>query len=61
MYASFTQNQLLQWLFQGFVKIRNKLFNDFPEYMTMAASVDKLRINDKRIQQAKDVPVQSQQ
>ena len=61
IYARFTQNELIYWLFQRFVKIRNKLFNDFPEYLPMAASVDKLRINDKSTKQVKNIPAQSQQ
>ena len=43
LYVSFTKNELLYWLFQGFVKIWNKLFNDFPEYLPMVASVDKTK------------------
>ena len=50
------------FFFQVFVKIRNnKRFNDCPEYLPIAASVHKTKINGKRTQQAKNVSLKSQQ
>ena len=43
IYVNFIKNELLFWFFQEFVKIWNKLFNDFPEYLPMAASVEKTK------------------